>query len=144
MLGSLTGVSVRSVKMPAGIVAGPLRLHFVLDRLPWGISYEYIFISAPLYAYYDYCAKLIGVIKLTQDWTFCFAHCHCVTSNVHSRRQRNETFCTMTKGTYNQPNSGRCRTLCTTLKSQHDHWRTHVQQAGPISHFCLQCRRGAA
>ena len=44
-------------------------------------------------------------MKVTQDQTFCFVHCNCVMPNIHSRRQINETFCTITKGTYDQPNS---------------------------------------
>ena len=92
-----------------------------------GISFEYIFMPEPLYTYYDYDAKLVGVMKIIQDWTLCFAHCNCVMSNVLSRRQINETFCSMTKGTYDRPNSFGNAERYAQRWNHSDHWRTRSQ-----------------
>ena len=60
-------VSVRCVKMPAELVAGPRRFPIVLDRDQAYLSFEYNSMPTPLYTYYDYDAKLISVIKVTRD-----------------------------------------------------------------------------
>ena len=48
-------------------------------------------------------------------------------SNVHSRRQINGTFCTMMKGTYDQPNSFEEAERNAQRITHSDHWRTRVQ-----------------
>ena len=55
---SLTGVSVWWVKMTAGLVTGPRRFRTVLDR-DQAYRLNIFLIAAPLYAYYDYDAKLV-------------------------------------------------------------------------------------
>ena len=103
MLSSLTGVSVRRVKMPIGLIAGPRKFRTVLVRdQTWLLIF---LIAAALHICLLWLWRETGVIKETQCWTFCLAHCNCVMSNIHSRWQVDETFCAMTKGTYDQPNS---------------------------------------
>ena len=54
----MTGVSLRCVKMPVGLLAGPRGFRTVLD---WDHAYLFniFLVPAPLYAYYDYDIKLV-------------------------------------------------------------------------------------
>ena len=59
MLNSLTGVSVRRVKMPAGLVASPRRFHVVLNRDHYRLNISSLKPVSP-HANYDYDAKILS------------------------------------------------------------------------------------
>ena len=124
-----TLVSMRCVTMPAGLAVAPRRVRTVLDR-DQACLLNIFFLNTSTCVCLLWAWRQTGVIKATQDWTFCFAHCNCVMSSVHSRWQINETFHTTTKGTCS--NSFGDAELYAKRWNHSDHWRIRLQSVFQI------------